>query len=45
LSPVLAFSIASSSGIGALNNVIGPAQVGGINYGLGYTSPNNNQKG
>ncbi len=45
LSPVLAFSIASSSGIGALNSVIGPAQVGGINYGLGYSSPNNNQKG
>jgi hypothetical protein len=44
LSPVLAFSIASGSGIGALNSVIGPAQVGGINYGLGYSSPNNNQK-
>jgi hypothetical protein len=44
LSPVLAFSIASGSGINALNSVIGPAQVGGINYGLGYSSPNNNQK-
>jgi hypothetical protein len=45
LSPVLAFSIAANSGINALTNVIGPAQVGGINYGLGYISPNNNQKG
>jgi hypothetical protein len=45
LSPVLAFSIASSSGINALNSAIGPAQVGGINFGLGYSSPNNNQKG
>jgi hypothetical protein len=45
LSPVLAFSIASSSGIAALNSAIGPAQTGGINYGLGYQSPNNNQKG
>jgi hypothetical protein len=45
LSPVLAFSIVSNSGINALNSVIGPAQVGGINFGLGYTSPNNNQRG
>jgi hypothetical protein len=45
LSPVLAFSIASSSGIAALNGAIGPAQTGGINFGLGYQSPNNNQKG
>jgi hypothetical protein len=45
LSPVLAFSIASSSGIAALNSAIGPAQTGGINFGLGYQSPNNNQKG
>jgi hypothetical protein len=45
LSPVLAFSIASGSGINALNSAIGPAQVGGINFGLGYASPNNNQKG
>jgi hypothetical protein len=44
LSPVLAFSIASSAGIGALNGIIGPAQTGGINFGLGYQSPNNNQK-
>jgi hypothetical protein len=45
LSPVLAFSIASISGIGALNSVIGPAQMGGIHFGLGYQAPNNNQKG
>ncbi len=44
LSPVLSFSIASNSGISALNGVIGPAQIGGINFGLGYPSPNNNQK-
>jgi hypothetical protein len=45
LSPVLAFSIASSSGINALNSAIGPAQMGGINFGMGYQAPNNNQKG
>jgi hypothetical protein len=45
LSPVLSFSIASNSGISALNGVIGPAQAGSINFGLGYSSPNNNQKG
>ncbi len=44
LSPVLAFSIASSAGIGALNGIIGPAQMGGINFGLGYRAPNNNEK-
>ena len=44
LSPVLSFSIASNSGISALNGIIGPAQIGGINFGLGYPSPNNNQK-
>jgi hypothetical protein len=44
LSPVLAFSIASSSGIAALNSAIGPAQMGGVNFGLGYRAPNNNEK-
>jgi hypothetical protein len=36
LSPVLAFSIASNSGISALNNISQPAQSGGIKIGLGY---------
>jgi hypothetical protein len=36
LSPVLAFSIASNSGINALNNISQPAQSGGLRVGLGY---------
>jgi hypothetical protein len=41
LSPVLAFSIASSSGIGALNNIAQPAQSGGIKSGIGFYQPSN----
>lgn len=39
LSPVLAFSIASGSGIGALNNISQSAQNAGIKNGLGYYTP------
>jgi hypothetical protein len=41
LSPVLAFSIDSSSGIGALNNIAQPAQSGGIKSGIGFYQPSN----
>jgi hypothetical protein len=36
LSPALAFSIASNSGIGALNTIGQTAQSGGVKIGLGY---------
>jgi hypothetical protein len=39
LSPVLAFSIASGSGINALNAISQPAQSGGLKIGLGYYNP------
>ncbi len=41
LSPVLSFSIASGSGINALNNISQSAQNAGIKNGLGYYTPNN----
>jgi hypothetical protein len=43
LSPVLAFSIASGSGISALNTVSNSAQAGGIGTGLIYYGPRNGQ--
>jgi hypothetical protein len=43
LSPVLAFSIASSSGINALNTISNSAQAGGIGTGLVYYGPRNGQ--
>jgi hypothetical protein len=39
LSPVLAFSIASGSGINALNTISQPAQSGGIKSGISYYAP------
>jgi hypothetical protein len=39
LSPVLAFSIASGSGINALNGISQSAQNAGIKNGLGYYTP------
>jgi hypothetical protein len=39
LSPVLAFSIASGSGIGALNTISPSAQAGGIGNGIGFYKP------
>jgi hypothetical protein len=36
LSPVLAFSIASGSGINALSNISQTAQSGGLRVGIGY---------
>jgi hypothetical protein len=41
---VLEVGIASGSGINALSSAIRPSQVGSINFGIGYASPNNNQK-
>jgi hypothetical protein len=39
LSPALAFSIASGSGLNALNSISQPAQSGGLKIGLGYYNP------
>jgi hypothetical protein len=41
LSPVLAFSIASGSGIGALNTIGQTVQSGGVKIGLGYYPSSN----
>jgi hypothetical protein len=39
LSPVLAFSIASGSGINALSTIGQTAQTGGLKIGVGYYAP------